>query len=116
METPRPCPFCGSEDVDVLSKNHFPYVSCNDCDCRGPDKYDPAEAVDAWNKRAVEGVLVEALEALVAAQKYYEEHADQDGRMPGNDFYSAMFMTVVTQAKAALKLPKGEAQEKDDDH
>ena len=48
-----PCWFCGStkagDRVDI--KFHF-YVRCLDCEARGPQAYDRAEAVRAWNAAA----------------------------------------------------------------
>lgn len=52
--------------------------------------------------RALNAKLVAACEALDKAQRYFEEHAHSPGMMPGNEFYSDMFMEVVNQARAVL--------------
>ena len=52
--------------------------------------------------------LLEACEALVSEQKFFEEHTHQPGYMPGNQFYSDKFMAVVRMAKAAITKAKGE--------
>ncbi len=53
----KPCPFwfCGSSDIWVRSDLQIiaEYVECNTCGCRGPHKPTEAEAVEAWNKRAL---------------------------------------------------------------
>lgn len=70
----KPCPFCGGKNLSVNAYDvqpddyHAGHVYCNDCEVEGPsslslpepDGYwmpDPesakAEAVKAWNRRAV---------------------------------------------------------------
>ena len=50
----EPCPFCGSEEVDVRPE----YVLCLHCNAQGPDVSTSAtphsrgtDAVQAWNSR-----------------------------------------------------------------
>lgn len=50
MKKLKPCPFCGSNDLDIERKCLF-FVTCYKCDCEGPAKKDKEEAIDAWNKR-----------------------------------------------------------------
>lgn len=65
-----PCPFCGSENVELLrfdgqkeyviddsdeleEKGFYPYIHCYDCDISFcPDSTaTPRETIEAWNKR-----------------------------------------------------------------
>ena len=57
MSELKPCPFCGGEaEILTAESMHGGYLSgimCNDCRSRG-DVYDTeAEAIEAWNTRAV---------------------------------------------------------------
>lgn len=45
------CPFCGSDDVDLV-ESALNYVTCNNCCAAGPDHHSSYEAVEAWNTRA----------------------------------------------------------------
>lgn len=55
----EPCPFCGSEDLEVwntaYSKNPllFHYVHCKECQADGPPDLGTSGAVDVWNTRAI---------------------------------------------------------------
>jgi hypothetical protein len=50
----KPCPFCGSSDLDVFANT----VSCDQCGCDGPRQDGPEMycdrriAIEAWNRRA----------------------------------------------------------------
>ena len=46
-----PCPFCGSEDVELAESITDYFVVCFDCEASGPHKYSE-EAIDAWNAAA----------------------------------------------------------------
>lgn len=48
----KPCPFCGSDDVEALDMEGKHYVACYDCALEGPFHDSRAEAVAAWNRRA----------------------------------------------------------------
>lgn len=54
----KPCPFCGSEDLNVYSYQNYyslPYrweVACTQCEGRGPVKNTKKQAIDAWDKRS----------------------------------------------------------------
>lgn len=60
MNSPAPCPFCGSHNVDVVRKLTLAkvYVECNNCHAKGEPIYyvqqpdADAVAVEAWNTRA----------------------------------------------------------------
>jgi hypothetical protein len=51
--SPRPCPFCGSEDAEpiVEGPDDLPRhrVRCPDCWARGPADFDDVEAIGYWN-------------------------------------------------------------------
>jgi Lar family restriction alleviation protein len=53
----KPCPFCGSNDLDLcyVPKSHW--VSCNVCNAEGPNgNYSTVKkAIAAWNKRIGDG-------------------------------------------------------------
>jgi Lar family restriction alleviation protein len=48
----EPCPFCGSEDVKVVTQNGVDAVECGDCCIEGPPGESYQEAVTLWNTRA----------------------------------------------------------------
>ena len=43
---PDPCPFCGSEDVEVYGLG----VNCHDCGACGPIGEDEQDGIAQWNK------------------------------------------------------------------
>jgi Lar family restriction alleviation protein len=50
-----PCPFCGSEAVDVLTPfmaGSAKVIECEGCGTEGPWADDETEATKLWNKRA----------------------------------------------------------------
>ena len=67
---PKPCPFCGSSDVDIYPEGeradgkpwYVYYIYCNNCRCNGPlitirgsnVSHDAARktSIDLWNWRA----------------------------------------------------------------
>lgn len=46
----KPCPFCGSEDVEVIGKYNF-FVSCNYCNSDSGVYETKRKAENAWNRR-----------------------------------------------------------------
>lgn len=53
------CPYCKSVDVVIVPSvmdSRRRYVACNGCDASGPHKDTPADAIAAWNARAVPSV------------------------------------------------------------
>lgn len=61
LAKPKPCPFCGSEDVRLLKQGEPRWVVCFGCDARIPSiRIDInaaiAEMINKWNRRAYEEV------------------------------------------------------------
>lgn len=53
METIKPCPFCGSENLEVRNVPFVGYaVTCWNSNClvRGPSRGKAEEAIEVWNK------------------------------------------------------------------
>jgi Lar family restriction alleviation protein len=52
----KPCPFCGSEDLDIESGYDHAYVICERCETEGPaiSNGSALEACEAWNTRHCE--------------------------------------------------------------
>lgn len=51
--TPKPCPFCGSANVQVVDGFGRParWVLCRECEALGPKRDTRREAIEAWNER-----------------------------------------------------------------
>ena len=51
-----PCPFCGSSDISIANENYDPctykFGHCS-CGAKGPERLILADAVAAWNIRAL---------------------------------------------------------------
>lgn len=47
-----PCPFCGSNDVEVGGFDVGVYVQCCICLCQGPEQVEEDVAINDWNSRA----------------------------------------------------------------
>ena len=48
---PKPCPFCGSTDLEVDDEVEKSTVYCEKCDIDGPTGEDKDEAIELWNRR-----------------------------------------------------------------
>jgi len=51
----KPCPFCGSKDIQIhdwASAQILPFVACDECGAAGPSDRDALEAQELWNLRA----------------------------------------------------------------
>ena len=51
----KPCPFCGSENIDLASyakKNDMWFVQCDGCFATFPMFDTKTEAMQSWNRRA----------------------------------------------------------------
>lgn len=63
-EEPKPCPFCKSENLSIISENLSiitgpkDYVECRNCGARGPiamcEKAIASKALELWNTRVGE--------------------------------------------------------------
>ena len=51
----RPCPFCGSDNVDLECDEGIWYVCCQDCAARGSNAYMPENAITMWNSHIAKG-------------------------------------------------------------
>ncbi len=54
----KPCPFCGSKDLEYEFSGSQGYIKCNSCYALGPEAAEAADpicdvdaAFDIWNKR-----------------------------------------------------------------
>lgn len=101
----KPCPFCGSEDVNQMRWEEW--LQCNSCAAEGAAPDDNfADAVSAWNRRAPSPAFEAMVEALEGLVKCCEEHdaaiAKVMGAPPGwKDTY-------LDAARAAVALARGE--------
>lgn len=104
----KPCPFCGGEASKRLFYKGKYRVHCNVCDAHSGDVYDTeAEAVAAWNTRAVSGdtsdgyhtfdelyyhrtALFACLVALQPRQMAFKSWKHTDGTM-----YDGMFIAGI---------------------
>jgi len=53
--TPKPCPFCGRDNLkfdqsDYWAKSSW-VIACQDCACTGPASFHLHDAIELWNKR-----------------------------------------------------------------
>ena len=75
-ETLRPCPFCGSKDVEIrVEAEHAAYMLCRNCDTQGPVAY-AIQAPDfdfqsfedmtaeLWNARTYDDVMLDAADEI----------------------------------------------------
>ena len=62
-QTLKRCPFCKSENCEALIRFDIvaygavtgpSFVMCIDCRCKGPERDNKEEAIEAWNRRAGE--------------------------------------------------------------
>ena len=47
----KPCPFCGSDRIELTIMCGEFYIECTECKSRGKRDIDRQEAIDAWNHR-----------------------------------------------------------------
>ena len=55
MNELKPCPFCGSKDVEVNINGLDSYIECGNCLAvfRQREACNADETIEAWNKRAI---------------------------------------------------------------
>ena len=59
-----PCPFCGSADVEMVTRYELFVVECQDCGAVGQDRAKEHYAAAAWKRRAANAPADPALMAL----------------------------------------------------
>lgn len=47
----KPCPFCGSERIEVKYFYFMPYIICDKCHAQTPCYSNYKEVCEAWNRR-----------------------------------------------------------------
>lgn len=67
MEEIEPCPFCGSDNVDIgrRYKSTLSYIFCRDCDAQGPTSDMERIAIDFWNNLFWKEQYVKERDALL---------------------------------------------------
>ena len=113
METPelKPCPFCGSDRVQILGRGSEPYyVNCKACDAEGPVEYNETAAVKSWNTRA-EVKAEEKAEAkgIMDSDLLRCSRALSRGEEPPHG--RNCFCLVASAAAQAVEIGKGEVCE-----
>lgn len=48
----KPCPFCGSDKIRVISNGVSYHVNCDQCECRTTRYRKKDKAIEVWNRRA----------------------------------------------------------------
>lgn len=48
MSELKPCPFCGSRDVEMCQSDDY-FVKCEECGAQGPLRFHKENARKAWN-------------------------------------------------------------------
>lgn len=111
MSELKPCPFCGGEaeilTAESMRGGYLFGIMCNDCCSRGDVYENEAEAIEAWNTRAVSGdtsdgyhtfdelyyhrtALFACLVALQPRQMAFKSWKHTDGTM-----YEGMFIAGI---------------------
>lgn len=53
----KPCPFCGEKNQNAISTNRMTwgywFVSCLNCDCKGPNATTEKACIKKWNNRVL---------------------------------------------------------------
>jgi len=111
VEALKPCPFCGSHDVDTWNDTVF----CKRCGGTTSDHESIGKAAEAWNRRAQadqtpvagrvisEGLLETVLEWLENAQA--EEVQRSEERDPQTDSLMEALRAAPTAADASTAEP-----------
>ncbi len=78
MSKLKPCPFCGSSDVEIMVDGMYYWVECNHCQASTKTRMffnDTGNVKDIvaedWNKRVHDPVKIEGLEAIIRDLKMW---------------------------------------------
>lgn len=52
MEKLKPCPFCGSENIELVAGDAWPWVRCRSCLASSAMEDAEEDAIEKWNRRA----------------------------------------------------------------
>lgn len=128
-EAVAPCPFCGAAPEDCPQNSERPhpkrkgdwctYIWCDNCNARGPEKREPAEAAAAWNTRAYEAnpTEIEELREELQTPKMQakvavaiaEAVAGQDFELsPPQSLYASMKALDAIQAALLTRIAQPE--------
>ena len=66
----KPCPFCGSDDVEALDMEGKHYAVCYDCALEGPFHKSRAAVIAAWNTRAALAAPAVPPDVMRDAERY----------------------------------------------
>ena len=72
-------------------------------------------AIAALRREAAVGDLVDAARSLLEKQQFFCKNAMYTDAMPGNEFYSDMFMEVIIATRKALSKFDGQREVGKDD-
>ena len=71
MSELKSCPHCGSKSIKIkihhYNSNEFFYGYCVPCGSQSEKILDKQKAIEAWNTRAIESELLEAIEEITKA-------------------------------------------------
>ena len=95
----KACPHCGgpAEAIQLHDDNYM--IRCEDCWCQSPECERADHAVRAWNQRAPDADLVEALRRLADAADACDPRHDD----PDNPLQEAVNAAYARLAKATAK-------------
>lgn len=70
--TLKPCPFCGSDDLDTCTRDGRPAIWCTACTATGAPGDTQEAAAEAWNRRP--GEAAEREGCAQVADSYYDDY------------------------------------------
>jgi Lar family restriction alleviation protein len=104
MKELRDCPFCGEpEEIEVTQDENSldNIVQCNSCGSRTQEFAIEKHAVEAWNTRATEDKLVEALKSILRVET-------QRGELKGRKQWFAFSLMREIAEQTLKAIEQGE--------